>query len=299
MPDTIMRPGLRGFLDKGGFWRLVVVVITYLALYEGSGLVTSRIWPDEPEGDLLGSVSAFFFEVTIGLIIGALLLIAFVAYTGWGKEIFGRQPVYRSWWMWIAPIVIALPILFRLLGLDWGGRPVQLVLVVMATGLLIGFVEELLYRGIAVKMLRSGGAREWSVAALSSLLFAASHSVNIFGGQDVPTVAGTLVYTFAFGVLMYLTMRATGFIVFAMILHGLTDPTTILVSGGIDKSAPAISGNEGLLLYAALATFLVYACGYLLLIFIRGKVGETKHHSSPKGHDDHVTDAPAMRGRTS
>jgi membrane protease YdiL (CAAX protease family) len=175
----------------------------------------------------------------------------------------------------------------------------QLVLLVMASGLLIGFVEELLYRGIAVKMLRNGGAREWSVAALSSLLFAASHSVNVLSGIDVATVGATLFYTFAFGVLMYLTMRATGFIVFAMILHGLTDPTTILVSGGIDQSSPTISGNQGLLLYAALATFLVYAMGYLLLIFIRGKAGETTKHHPSKAYEQHATDAPAMKGQTS
>jgi membrane protease YdiL (CAAX protease family) len=272
--DTTTRSGLRGFLDKGGFWRLLLVLVAYFVVYLGAGRIVSAVWREETEADVLSSASAVFFQLTLTLLVGAVALVAFVAYTGWGREIFGRQPVYRSWWMWIAPVVIALPILFRLLGIDWGGRATEVVLLVMATGLLVGFVEELLYRGVAVRMLRSGGAREWTVAALSSLLFAASHSVNLFSGQAIGTVGATIVYTFAFGVLMYLTMRATRFIAWAMLLHGLTDPTTILASGGVDKVGTGTSGISGPLLYAVLVTTLVYVAGYLLVLFIRGKAGE-------------------------
>jgi len=270
------RNGLRGFLDKGGFWRLLLVVVLYLAIYLAAGKVTGALWPSESDADLLSSVSAVFFQITLGLLVGAVVLLAFLAYTGWGTEIFGRQNVYRSWWMWIAPVVVALPILFRVLGIDWGGKPLEIVLMVMASGLLVGFVEELLYRGVAVKMLRGGGHREWSVAVLSSLLFASSHSVNLFSGQELRTVGATMAYTFPFGVLMYLSMRVTRFIAVAMLLHGLTDPTTILASGGIDKVG-GTEGTTGAALYGVFATFLLMAVGYVLVLFIRGKAGEDPH----------------------
>jgi membrane protease YdiL (CAAX protease family) len=61
------------------------------------------------------------------------------------------------------------------------------VALVLVSGLLIGFVEELLTRGIAVKTLRHAGDAEWTVAALSSLVFAASHGIDIFG-QALATV---------------------------------------------------------------------------------------------------------------
>ena len=35
--------GLRGFLEKGGFWRLLVVVVVYLALYLGAGWVAGLV----------------------------------------------------------------------------------------------------------------------------------------------------------------------------------------------------------------------------------------------------------------
>jgi membrane protease YdiL (CAAX protease family) len=272
---TTQRTGLRGFLDKGGFWRLLVVLVAYLAVYLGAGKVTAAVWPSyvDDDVDVLSSVEAVFFQITLGLLVGAAVLIAFVAYTGWGTDIFGRQRVYRSWWMWIAPVVAALPILFRVLGIDWGGRPLQIVLLVLASGLLIGFVEELLYRGIAVRMLRGGGLREWSVAALSSLLFATSHTVNLLSGQALRTVGATVVYTFAFGVVMYLSMRVTRFIVVAMLLHGLTDPTTILASGGVDKIG-GTDGTTGIAVYGVFSTFLLIGVGYVLLLFVRGKYGE-------------------------
>ena len=183
---------------------------------------------------------------------------------------FARQPIYRSWWMWLAPVVVLTPVLLRVLGVDWGRDGVDVVALVLVTGALVGFVEELLTRGIGVKMLRDGGHGEWAVAALSSLAFALLHSVNLLTGQPLTTVAFTVVYTFAFGVLMYLSLRSIGFLVGAMVLHGLTDPTTILAVGGLDELK--VAGSNGLLDAAGFATFPLIAVGFLLLVFIRGRV---------------------------
>ena len=263
--------GLRGFLNRGGFWRLLALVVVYLAIYLGAGWLSGHVGGHFVEDDLLSSLGSVFFQLTFALVVGAIVLVAFSAYMGWNRELYGRQRIYRSWWMWIAPVTVLAPIVLRVLGIDWGRNGLDVVALVMATGLLIGFVEELLTRGIGIKMLRSGGHGEWAVAALSSLVFALLHSINLLTGQPLATVAFTVVYTFAFGVLMYLTLRTTGFLVGAMILHGLTDPTTILAVGGIDELQP---GNEpnGLLEAAGLVTFPLIAIGFLLLIFIRGRI---------------------------
>ena len=263
--------GLRGFLNRGGVWRLVLILVAYLAIYLGAGWFASLVSGHYTDDALLSSVGSVFFQVTLSLLIGAAVLLAFSRYMGWTSELFGRQPIYRSRWMWIAPIIVVLPIILRLFGIDWGLHGFDLVAFLLVTGLLIGFVEELLYRGVSVKMLRAGGHGEWVVAAVSSLFFALSHTTNLLGGQPISTVAPTIGYTFAFGVLMYLTMRVTGFLLAAIILHGLTDPTTILAVGDIDKVATGSSAT-GVLAIAGLATFLLIVSGYVLLIFIRGKV---------------------------
>lgn len=272
---TRAQAGLRGFLEKGGFWRLALVVAVYLSLYLAAGWVAGRLDGGYGDDDLLSSVGSVFFQLTFGLIVGAVILTAFTLYLGWGSEIFGRQPVYRSRWMWAAPVLVAIPIVLRVLDIDWGGPALSVVLLVLVSGLLVGYVEELLYRGVAVKMLRGTGRRELGVAALSSLLFGLSHSVNLFTGQAVSTVASTMVYTVAFGALMYLTMRAAGFILAAMLLHGLTDPTTILATGGIDKM-PGSGGSSALADVAGLFTVVLVVAGIGMLLCVRGTAGQER-----------------------
>jgi membrane protease YdiL (CAAX protease family) len=166
----------------------------------------------------------------------------------------------------------------RVFGIDWGGPALSVILMMLATGALIGFSEELLYRGIAVKMMRSGGHREFSVAWVAAILFSLSHSLNIFSGGAPRTVALTVVYTLGFGMLMYLTMRVTGFIAGAMILHGLTDPTTFLANGGLpDKVVVDTSSAVGLpALAGGYQLFLLVPAAIIMGFFVRGKVGEPK-----------------------
>jgi uncharacterized protein len=274
--DTQTRGGLRGFLNKGGFWPLLLVVVVYMAIYLPAGKVIANLADRSySEGDTLSSVGTVFVQLTFALIVGSIVLIAFTTFMGWNSEIFGRQSIYRSRWMWLAPVIVLIPITLRVLGIDWGGRALSVVLLMLATGALIGFSEELLFRGIAVKMLRSGGHREWSVAAISSVMFGAVHSLNIFSGAELKTAATTVLYTVAFGVLMYLSMRVIGFIAAAMILHGLTDPTTFLATGGLPDDVDT-SAVTGLAAIGGQFTIVVILAGLIMAFFIRGKVGEPK-----------------------
>ena len=184
-----------------------------------------------------------------------------------------------------------MPVLLRVVGITWGGPSISVVVTVLLSGLLVGVVEELMYRGFAVKMIRAGGHGELAVAALSSAAFALSHSTNLIGGQAFTTVAFTVFYTFGFGALMYLTLRATGFLVWAMLVHGLTDPTTILASGGIDKVSTGPS-TSGLLHAAGLFTFPLVFIGLILLLFVGGRVGERNGddgHVEPEADGKHVS----------
>ena len=84
-----------------------------------------------------------------------------------------------------------------------------------------------------------------------------------------------MVYTVAFGVSMYLTMRVTGFIIWAMVLHGLTDPTGILASGGIDKM-PGSDGSSALADAVGLVTIVMVVIWIPPLLRVQGKVGEPR-----------------------
>ena len=125
-------------------------------------------------------------------------------------------------------------------------------------------------------MLRDAGSKELVVALVSSLYFAASHAANAIGGMAPLTVVITVAYTFFFGVLMYLTLRVTGRLVWAILIHGLFDPTLFLASGGVDESNA--TGQNVFLAIAGPSNFVIIVVGLVLVFFVRGRV-TTAHES--------------------
>ena len=270
---TALRGRVRSFFDRGGFWRLVPLVVVYLAIYLGAGLLASKVFARQSEEELLTTVGSVFVDVTFALIVGAVVLGVFLRGMGWTREVFGPQPIGGSRWMWIGPILVTIPIVLRVIGPDYGKYGIAVIVLTIVTGLLVGLVEEVLTRGIAVKMLRDAGHSERVVALVSSLVFAALHSVNLLSGQAVSTVGVTMAYTFGFGVCMYLTMRVTRSIIPAIVLHGLTDPFVLLSTGGIDEVGRNGTQNT-LLTVAGSFSFIIIVAGLVLVWFVRGRVVE-------------------------
>ncbi|NUT57318.1 MAG: CPBP family intramembrane metalloprotease [Agromyces sp.] len=267
---TARTSGWKAFWNRGGWWKAFGLAVVYLAVYQllpfAAVPFTQGVVDPENTFATPGSV---FVALALPVILGSMVLLAFAWSIGWlPKPLFARQPVKGSWWMWIAPVVVAIPILLRLFGIDYGAYSAGVIAVTFVAGAFIGLSEELLTRGLAVTLLRRCGYDEWVVAALSTLIFALLHSVNLFTGQSIVTVGFTLLYTFAFGILMYVTLRVTGNLIWPITLHALTDPTTFLASGGIDETNAA--SQTPLLALAGPATILLIAAGFVLLIFIRG-----------------------------
>jgi membrane protease YdiL (CAAX protease family) len=272
-PAPAPASGWKRFWERGGWWRAVLVAAGYVALYLGAGLLIGRLLgPQLTDGGPLGSVInvVTYFLLPIG--IGVILIVAFLATVGWLRPVFGRQPVRGRWWMWIAVAVVAYPIILRLIGIDYGAYAPGVVALTLLSGLMIGAAEELVTRGAAVMLLRKGGYSEWVVAVLSSLIFALMHSANAIGTGFTLTVVLTIPYTFCFGLCMYLIMRVTGNIVWAIIAHALTDPTLFLANGAVDATSGTVHQNAALIL-AGTGNITVILMGIVALIFIRGRVG--------------------------
>lgn len=277
---TATRSGWQRFWDRGGWWKALLAAAVYLALYLGAGRVVQLLFGSHVnDANPLADATSIFIDITSALVLGAVVLLVFVASLRWLPELFGRQPVEGRAWMWIAPAIVLAAAVLRLLGTDFGHFGVDAVVMLCVTGLFIGFTEELLTRGIAVNLLRRGGYSERSVMLLSSLIFALLHSSNLLSGQSPATVALTMVFTFVFGVAMYLTLRVTGSLLWPILLHAITDPTTMLATGGIDASTVHLDplttlAGRSIYLYAILALVTVFA--------VRGRVGE-KVPSEPQG----------------
>lgn len=260
-----------GFWNRGGWWKALLVAAVYLAIYIGVSQVIGIVLAGQLDD---GGPLASAINVTVYLIlpigIATLVILGFIAAIGWLRPMFGRQPVPGRGWMWIAVAVVAYPIILRLVGIDYGSFPSGVVALTLVSGIFIGLAEELVTRGVAVALLRKAGYRELAVATLSSLIFALMHLANSIGSGFSLTIGILLVYTFFFGICMYLVMRVTGSIVWAIVLHGLTDPTLFLATGGIDTAATA--PQNIFLTIAATGNWAVIVFGIIALFLIRGRL---------------------------
>lgn len=99
----------------------------------------------------------------------------------------------------------------------------------------------------------------------SSLIFGLLHSTNVLSGQALVTVALTIVFAFAFGVCMYLTLRVTGNLIWPMFLHGLYDPALFLSTGGIDQAA---TGEQSALIVLAAPANSIYIIVAIVALFV-------------------------------
>nr|WP_201471126.1 CPBP family intramembrane glutamic endopeptidase [Microbacterium hydrocarbonoxydans] len=269
-PEQKSRSAWRRFWEQGGWWRAVVLVVVYFVLYNGLSLllapVASQI--DDPQ-----SATGILVFYVIPIFVGCVLLAAFGASLGWLPQIFGAQPIRGRGWMWIAIAVVLLFNVLHLLSIDYGAAGVEVVATWLLAGLFIGFAEEVLTRGFVVSLLRRAGNRELIVALVSSALFALLHAGNLLTGQSLIATLIQLVYTFAFGVCMYLAMRVTGTIIAPILLHASTDPSIFL-----QVAYPADGPVGGV---ANLGNFAVIIVGLIALFFIRGRVTQPLDAARP------------------
>ncbi|GAA3623209.1 hypothetical protein GCM10022200_01780 [Microbacterium awajiense] len=279
--STATPSGWRRFWNNGGWWKALALAVGYWVVYQGIGMLLNLVLGTfKTSGGLFASAQNLLIGQVLPVLLagGVMLLVAWSF--GWLKELFARQPIGGRWWMWIAVIVVLGFNAVRYATVDYAAFGLDVVLLTLFLGVCVGFTEELVCRGFAVQLLRRRGYGEWAVAALSSALFAMLHAGNYIGTTALLPLVVVVVYAFFFGVLMYLTMRVTGSIVWAMVLHATTDPSVLLLTGAIDTQGQA--GSPGPLLDVAnLANPAVILVGIVLLIFIRGRVGRA-HYGLPE-----------------
>ena len=215
----------RRFWEKGGWWRALLLVVAYYALYQGVPLIFAPLF--EAAGATDAAATVWIFTV-IPIALGGVVLVVFAWSLGWLRELFGPQPIRGRGWMWIAVAVVLVFNILHFATIDYASAGTGVVVAWLVAGLCIGFAEETLTRGFVVNLMRKRGYREIAVACVSAALFAALHAGNLLTGQPLFATLFQLVYTFAFGILMYLTLRVTGNLIWPILLHASTDPSIFL-----------------------------------------------------------------------
>lgn len=135
-----------------------------------------------------------------------------------------------------------------------------LIALVGLTTLLVGFSEEVMFRGIVLRGFTNKGKLYTGLLA-SSFMFALLHSVNVFGGLEIQNVQNQLVMTFIAGAFFAPLAIKLNNIIPIIIFHWIWDFTLV--------ASPIIGSNANKL--SMIGIFLNVLVGILLWLFIRRK----------------------------
>jgi membrane protease YdiL (CAAX protease family) len=137
---------------------------------------------------------------------------------GWWKVVGFRSPGKPSDLLYF--IIPFLPILINLIP---GVQVTSLFLLTetLVFTLLIGFSEEVIFRGLMLNALKARGF--WRAAIITSLLFGFLHSMNALNGESVADLAMQLCYATAMGFAFAALVLKKGILWPLVIAHFLTD----------------------------------------------------------------------------
>lgn len=211
--------------------RGIAVAVLYAAVFLAAGLISGV---DYDELSQSSSNVLTFVIIPVGLAILATL--ALTARWGWWDLLFHERPTLTEpRWLRAIPVLWATVIVVTLATAPWHEWNTGLVLLVLAGTLLVGFGEEIVFRGYVLIGAR-GRYSEVGAWFVSTLAFALLHGLNIVTGQAVGTTFQQIAAAFVFGSALYFTRRVTGLLVVGMLLHGLWDFSTFVGAGRGDRT---------------------------------------------------------------
>jgi hypothetical protein len=163
--------------------------------------------------------------IVVPVAIGTLVLVVVTTLLGWWRPVLRElptDPARPPRWLLAVPILVFIA---TLLGIDYGnlGDMGAAMILWLAIGTaLVGFSEEITYRGLALVGFR-GGYSEVKVWLFTSLLFGLLHGVNLVLGQGAVLTVRQVIFAFVLGSIFYAIRRISGTIVVVMVLHALWD----------------------------------------------------------------------------
>ena len=168
---------------------------------------------------------------------------------GWSGLIWRRRarlamPVV----FWLIPVCWFLLVALRLAAAPWPAMNMTYIVVLGAAMLLVGFNEELLFRGIVATVARGAGeGSEARVMLVSAIAFGLFHLPNVLAGQALGATLGQVAYAFVMGCALYTSMRLAGSILLPVVMHALWD-FSVFASKGVTLGMGASAASSVLTL---------------------------------------------------
>jgi uncharacterized protein len=210
-----------GFSQRHPYWFVALLEVVIIFVYL-----------------LAGTVAHFANLSNLGLYAIAnlsLMVIAAALLTGmgWWRTVgFRRADKPADLWFFAIPF---LPVIFNLIpGVQV--NDLQFLLGVLAITLMVGFVEEVFFRGLMLNALKSRGV--WKAAVITALLFGLTHALNSLAGKSVADDVAQIFYAMAIGFAFAALVLKKGIIWPLVLAHFVIDFANFIQRPGFSYPSP-------------------------------------------------------------
>ncbi len=237
---------------RNGLLAAVFYVIFFSAALKLSGVGYETI-TDSPDN--------FLKAVVLPMVAGSVLLTAFAKWSGWWKDLWhDTYKIKGHSWMNLFAIIMAIGIISNLASAQLGSSVGQMISYIFIGTALVGYNEELLFRGIVLRGARGSGLSELRVMLVVALSFGIFHGANFFMGQALAPTLQQIAFATVTGAIFYLIFRKSGLLMVPMVLHGLWDFSVFIREANLGSNpdiAPAFAAISAIGLYVPILLLLV------------------------------------------
>lgn len=221
----------------------IVFAIGYTLLITGVSALSGV-----PYDELADSAENVWRGPVTSLAVGSVVLVAFVAWARW--DIMWRDPARlpMTRLSWVLLGTFSVTIVVRVVGTSWGDIDGALLAGILTLGVLVGLSEELLFRGVFLRCMRSSVSSEAMAAIWTTVAFGLFHLPNVFIGAG-PAGLLQVVLAGLSGVALYYFRRSFGLIVVAMVAHGLFDASLFAAGDYSSDGAANLAAALNVLIY--------------------------------------------------
>lgn len=174
-------------------------------------------------------------------IAGAVLLFVWIKKSGLSEKYGLCKPTASpALLLWYIPL-IAISSVNLWNGVTLNFSPVESALYVVSM-LCVGFLEELIFRGLLFKALCKSGVKQAII--ISGLTFGIGHIVNLLRGAEVFSTLLQLVYASAVGILFVIIFYKSGSIIPCVLSHAAVNVTSTFA---VDRSDSVVAIESAVL----------------------------------------------------
>ena len=166
----------------------------------------------------------------LGLVPFALMLYGYLIFskkTRTALNLFSTSSIKETL-LYSIPLIVILIILYIGNGGLNLGDYTNVILLIITHVLIIAFIEEMVFRGFMISMLREKGIL--IAVTVSSFLFAITHSLQLLGGQDLLSTVIQISYAFSTGLVLAFLIALGQPLLVTILFHGVNNTFIVLAT---------------------------------------------------------------------